>query len=173
MCSVIVKTKNCKKCNVELIVGENIAPSMFKNSDFKCKECKKQLNKKWVKDNAEYSTQYRKTERSRSSRIKFQHSIPPGVYEILYKGIRKYVGQSKQPYHRIVRHFSKYSNLEDAYSMSPVCYKLTIGEIQREDLSFNILEFEDDKQRREEIEQRYIDESTGLWNVVGQRDYYQ
>jgi hypothetical protein len=165
MCSVIVKTKSCGKCRVEKDVTEFSKNKTSKDGlQNRCKECVKQYDKQYKKDNADKMKQYYKNNADR-----FTHSIPAGIYEVLYKGIRKYVGQSKQPYHRLSIHFSKRSNPENALLNSIVSYKLSIGEIKREHLSFNILEFEDDEQRRLDIEQRYIDNSTGLWNVVGQK----
>jgi hypothetical protein len=152
-----VKTKVCKECGVGLEVGVNWYASMKKNSTFVCKTHHKKDTKKYRDENPKRYDKLITNNRK---------SIPAGVYEILYKGVRVYVGESQQPYKRTSDHFTKLKNIEHAKLVSPVSYRLSIGKIKRKDLSYNILEYIDDEDTRLQVEQRYIDESTGLWNKV-------
>ena len=47
----MMETKYCNKCGKELIVGENWATSYRKNSNYICKNCSKEQNRSWVKEN--------------------------------------------------------------------------------------------------------------------------
>ena len=149
--------KTCNKCKVELVVGDNWAESHKKFKQYKCKSCYNKTTRKWQIHNAERNKQHVN---------KLSFTFKSGIYEILYKGKRVYVGQSNKPYIRISNHFSKFSDLDAAKLKSPIAYKLSTGEIKRKDLSFNMLEYIDDKDTRETVEQQYITASTGLWNKV-------
>ena len=45
--------KQCNKCNVDLVIGENITPRAFNNADYKCKPCKNERVYNWCKKNPE------------------------------------------------------------------------------------------------------------------------
>lgn len=138
--------KQCTKCKVEKPLTE------YYKRIGKCKTCHKAHIRQYQLNNPEKQYCYV---------AKAREKLKPGVYEILYKGKRVYIGQSNQPSRRKWEHFGKESN-----NNSSVAIKIKSGEIKREHLSFNILEYIDDEQRRLDIEQQYITSSTGLWNKV-------
>ena len=56
--------KECNKCKVQLVVGENIKLSVYKNYDYTCDTCRNQRTKHWKQQNvekvSEYNLNYRK-----------------------------------------------------------------------------------------------------------------
>lgn len=56
--------KECNKCKVQLVVGENIKLSIYKNYDYTCDICRNKRTKHWKQRNVEkvneYNLNYRK-----------------------------------------------------------------------------------------------------------------
>ena len=50
--------KNCRKCGVELVVGENWYPSCAKRGDYQCTVCHKATGRRWVEENREKRREY-------------------------------------------------------------------------------------------------------------------
>ena len=147
-----MKRKNgvttCKKCEVKLVVGENIAPSRFKQSNYWCSKC-------YYKHKTKASNEklYNRVQRKQYYDI-YETQIPAGIYGIYYKDELWYIGESKRPRRRVNGHFSK-SN----WNISPTATMLYNNEIERKYLSFKMFEFIDDtvsrKQREMELIQEY------------------
>lgn len=151
------KIRQCNKCDVELVVGENITPSRFKNSHYKCSLCMKSEQAKYYQDNKELvnkkNMQYKKDNPEKVKQYhnkaikKIRKKIPAGVYGIIENKKLIYIGSSKQPYRRMIEHFSKSGSNNS--SISPA---IESGELKREDLSFIMLEHindTDDRLKRE------------------------
>jgi hypothetical protein len=172
-----VKTKACNECGVELEVGVNWYASMEKNSTFICKthwkkrtikhhrnnpEARKisdkkyrdrignQRSKEWMASNPDKVLMYRE---------KLDNSIPSGVYGIYYRWLLLYVGESGKPYKRVVQHLStpetKGGTKNGTIRSSKVAKLLVERGLNGKYLSFNMLDYADDKDGRLEIETRY------------------
>ena len=59
--------KVCNKCSIELISGVNIAPSSFKNSDYRCRPCCSKRAAKWQKNNPDKFKEHMKTYRQKDT----------------------------------------------------------------------------------------------------------
>ncbi len=95
---------------------------------------------------------------------KLYETIPPGIYGIYYNNELVYIGESIKPYTRKVRHFTKFTKIEHAYLNSAVSVALHKGEIQRENLTFKMLEFIDDTPTRKQREMCLIHQHKPLYN---------
>lgn len=153
-----MEVKHCKNpdCNVELIVGENWSPSMEKNSMYKCKKCHSKTNKKWHSKNKErHIANIKKWNKNNPEKIK-EHdnksklSLGIGVYVVELYGVPLYVGEGKI-YQRKNQHLSCKTDTNDS-QVFKYCKK---HNIDRKLLSFNVLEYEDNKPRMLELEYYY------------------
>jgi len=72
-----------------------------------------------------------------------------------------YIGQSKRPYHRACTHFSKYKNK----SVSNVANAIVSGELKRENLTYDVVEYIEDRQLRIQREREYIDMYKPKYNI--------
>tara|TARA_R110000772_G_scaffold88860_2_gene184317 strand:+ start:760 stop:1323 length:564 start_codon:yes stop_codon:yes gene_type:complete len=145
--------KVCVDCEVVLNPGVNCYYSMYSRKSYKCKVCKKkQSEKEHIKSWALPSYRARK-----AAYLKiYQNSEPAGVYAIYNKDEIIYIGQSKQPRHRINGHFSKYINLNPNQFAAAIPTALAKGELNRDDLSWDVLYYEEDAKKRMEIEKMTI-----------------
>ena len=147
----IAREHKCKSCNVDLFVGKNWYASMAKkNSNYQCIECKKSYITKHMKDSG-YSKQHYhdNKEDKKAHMMKTYLSEGTGVYQVMLNSICLYVGEG-QLKARKDRHlkFDSVNSLVVKY-----CNKHNIN---RKLLSFNVLEYEDDKTRMEQLEDWYI-----------------
>ena len=140
-----VYPKLCTCCGVELNPGVNIYLSMFKRGIYKCKTCKAQQSKveheeKWklpwfrIKK-AEYLKEYHREE-------------PAGVYAIYEDLNIIYIGQSTMPEQRRVAHFSKHIKPDTVSWQPKIPYDLATGKLDRTRLSFDVIEYVEDKDER-------------------------
>jgi hypothetical protein len=132
--------KQCNKCNVDLVVGENWWKSSVKNSNYVCKGCEVKYrikNKYPASKRKEWELNYRTSEGI-------------GVYQIMLGEICMYVGEG-----RIIDRKNKH--LKFSIEASSAVYRYCLKHnINRELLSFNVLEYENDEQHRKELEDWYI-----------------
>ena len=134
--------KNCLKCNIELIPGENCSPSRFNNATYWCSKCF--YKHKGKKNNIK--TYNRKTRRKYYDDV-YETQHKPGIYGIYHKDELIYIGESVRPKRRVMRHFSKTKKTDSA--TSPIAHNVYTGKFKREDLSYKIfLEVEDTKERK-------------------------
>ena len=167
-----LKCKQCEKIATKYWRSKNKERHSAKVKEWQTKNYDRHLAncKKYKKDRPEYTInqcikwKQNNPDKFEKTRLYNINKIPAGVYEILYKGIRVYVGQSGKPYSRITQHFNNATIPEP--NRSPVSYKLSTGEIKRKDLSFNMLKYIDDEDTRLKVERQYITKSTGLWNSL-------
>ena len=156
-----IKVKNCKICKQDKKLSEYYKANRGKTYNSYCKECSKQISKQHRIDNSEHYKQYYQDNKEQIYQHvnKNTHSIPPGIYGIYEQNDLLYIGESATPYRRMKYHFSNLKDLNQAYKLSPICYALSIDELQRENLSFKMLEYVDDdsarKQRETALIQRY------------------
>lgn len=153
--------KVCTDCETPLNPGVNCYYSMYSRKCYKCKVCKKKQSQKehikgWVlpsyraKKNA-YLAKYHKIE-------------PAGIYVIYEHDEIIYVGQSKAPRQRVNGHFSKYINENEGQWPNPMSVALKKGTLNRENLSWDVLYYEDDKKKRMEIEYMVLDNHYKIHN---------
>lgn len=155
--------KQCINCSVDLVLGENIPPSRWKRSWYQCRSCNSKFDgkRKNRDDYNEYMREYnRNRPQHRNAVDKNKKSINPGVYGVYNDGELIYIGQSKIPYDRMTKHFSK----SKKYVYSSVSQALSNGELQRDNLVFKMLEFIDDHKARLNREQALIQQHTPLYN---------
>jgi len=94
--------KKCKKCNVELVVGENINLNALKNSDYQCRSCNTIKARQRRKNNPRKAKEY----------VQRYANKKQGVYGIFSNQICLYVGESSQLLKRINEHKSRIKNPE-------------------------------------------------------------
>ena len=107
--------KTCNKCSIELILGENITPSTYKNQDYICKSCNAQKMKKYYINN--HQTAVNAMNRWKS---KIQ-----GVYGIFEDGVCLYVGESRILNNRISAHKTYIKNPEGSGRRKDFYYNLS------------------------------------------------
>ena len=144
--------KLCTDCEIELNPGKNCYLSMFNKGGYKCKSCKKKQSKvehvkywqmpTYVERKAKYVAIYHKLEGA-------------GVYAIREKDEVIYIGESSQIKQRVTSHYSKH--LSKDHWQSPIPEQLAKGKIDRDDLSFEVLERIDDDLTRQSRETYYLD----------------
>ena len=145
--------KVCVDCEVVLNPGVNCYYSMYSRKSYKCKVCKKkQSEKEHVKGWALPSYRAKK-----SAYIKKYHKKEPaGVYAIYENDDIVYIGQSKKPQQRVLGHFSKYINNNPNQFPNKMSAALKRGELNRENLSWDVLYYEDDAKKRMDIEKMVL-----------------
>jgi len=126
--------KVCKKCKVDLIIGDNIFNSRAKNYDWICKSCVSKGIK--VYHDSRYN--------------KMRNGETAGVYDI-YKGDQIiYIGESIYPSYRINTHFtSKCKKNSSLY--------LIMGKHNKHLFRWEMLGYEDIEVERKIMESFYID----------------
>lgn len=155
--------KICKKCNIELIPGENITPSMFKNYDYICKPCNANKSRVWKEKNKEsykvYSQDYYiiNKEILKQKRNTWKYA-KPGVYGIFENKICLYVGESTQIRTRIPNHKSLIKNPKAKTLHKDLYDNLR----QHKNIEFYILE---ETPNHKEREQYYINKLKPLYNA--------
>ena len=120
-----------------------------------CRECNEKYTKVWNKSN------YNKLSKLNA---KLNKSILPGVYCIKENGTIIYVGSSISPYKRRSCHFSV-NKFGGAINNSAVAIALANKEIQREDLTFEMMDYIDDYRTRKNTELGYINELLPIYNT--------
>jgi len=86
---------------------------------------------------------------------KLNNSIPPAVYCVKEDGVIVYVGYSKVPYKRRACHLSV-NKFGGVINNSSVSQAITDGILDRDKLTFEILEFIDDRPTGKQVEKTYI-----------------
>tara|TARA_R110000737_G_scaffold272047_1_gene279120 strand:+ start:200 stop:688 length:489 start_codon:yes stop_codon:yes gene_type:complete len=145
------KTHNgkCNKCSVDLIVGENWRASSKKSGNHNCSLCSNKLSIKYQKANPD-----------------IRNNILPGIYSIYNHDEIIYIGESTVPFERKGCHFSVAGKLGGKITdkMSAVSLALGRGELQRENLTFKMLEFIDDTATRKQQESLLIQRHSPRYN---------
>lgn len=147
--------KVCTDCEIELNPGVNCYLSMFQRGSYKCKTCKAKQSKiehekkwelPWFRDKkAEYLIEYHK-------------KFDPAVYAIYYKLDIIYIGQSSRPQTRKTNHFSKNHRPNKKYWQGAIQIDLGKGILDRNHLSFDIIEYVNDPVKRLEREKYHLEQ---------------
>ena len=176
-----IKVKNCKICKQDKKLSE-----YYKNKNgymgygSYCKTCtkqkylqryfddpkkykqrKKQYMKQWYQDNPNYMKQWYQDNPNYME--KFFNSIPPGIYGIYENTQLIYIGESVTPYRRIAIHFSNTTNPDHP---SLIAQAIGNGKLQRENLSFKILDYIDDNNARRQRESVLIQRYRPKYNTL-------
>ena len=145
--------KLCTDCEIPLNPGVNCYLSMFERAAYKCKACKKQQSK------VEH-VKYWQVPAYRMRKAKFiqeyHNKDGAGVYAIYENDEIIYIGESSKIKSRVTAHFSKHINKKNW--QSPIPELLAKGKLNRDDLSYDILEPEDDTITRKSREVQHIQE---------------
>jgi hypothetical protein len=171
--------KQCSKCSVDLVVGDNWTASNAKQKAYICKECKNAYSSERyskLEDKNKYNgseatkkaqSKYLKSNKGKKQYSQYHSKLEAGIYGVYDNDKLIYIGESGQPKQRSVGHFSKMKNLKQAKINSNVCYALSIGELERVNLTFKMLEFIDDtpirKAREKCLIQRHIPKYNDLY----------
>ena len=134
--------KKCRKCSVELVLGENIRPGCMNNGDYICKPCHNISNRK-------HQENYSKSKQ--------------GVYEIYSGNISLYIGQSIRLTNRINKHKTFMNNIDLAIKHSNKHESLYYNLQKHNNVSIRIIE-ECSPEVLLEREQHYIDTLNPLYN---------
>ena len=160
--------KVCTDCEIELNPGVNCYLSMFQRGSYKCKTCKKKQSK------VEH-VKYWQLPSYRMRKAKFienyLQSDGAGVYAIYENDECIYIGESSQIKSRVTCHFSKHMNKKNW--QSPIPKLLAEGKINRDDLSYDILEPENDKLTRQTRETYYIQEHIAKYGAAPKYNTYK
>ena len=133
--------KQCIKCSVDLIVGDNWRASSKKHYVYKCNSCRNNKSTQWQNENPNLTSGYLSKQRNKEG---------VGVYQVILNNICLYVGEG-QIYERKNKHLrDKNEYVSNVYAY---CNKHNIN---RKLLSFNVLEYENDKTIRKQKEDWYI-----------------
>ena len=131
--------KQCNKCSVDLVVGDNWRASSKKYYDYMCNPCKNNKSIQWQKQNLNLTSGYLSKQRNKEG---------IGVYQVMLNSICLYVGEGQ-----IFERKKKHLRYKRASAVATYCLKHNIN---RELLSFNVLEYEDDTDIRKQKEDWYI-----------------
>ena len=159
----------CRDCKVELN-DHNWLKSLKKQKAKWCRVCRNKYQK--VQDTKNkgkrsiYIKKWCKTNYGKLTGLnaKLNKSIPPGVYCVKCKGIIIYVGSSVSPYKRRSCHFSV-NKFGGEINNSAVAMALANKEIQRKDLTFEMMDYIDDYRTRKNTELGYINELRPIYNT--------
>lgn len=153
--------KVCNDCEIVLNPGVNVYLSMFKVGGYKCKSCTK------LKSQREH-VKYYQVPAFRMRKAKwiqeYHNKDGAGVYAIYENDDIIYIGESSKIKSRVTAHFSKYINKK--HWQSPIPELLAKGKLNRKDLSYDILEPEDDTITRKLRETHYIQEHIAKYGVA-------
>ena len=133
--------KQCNKCSVDLVLGDNWADCQKNSCDYRCKPCKIKITTKW---------NHKNPERRKQNNFKNCNSEGVGIYQIMLGEICMYIGEG-QIKDRRKKHLQ--NNSSSSSAALRYCLKHNIN---RELLSFNVLELQDDTIHRKELEDWYI-----------------
>ena len=146
--------KVCVDCEIELNPGVNCYISMYKLSSYKCKSCKKKQSD--IEHLVKWQIPSFRAQKDAYLR-KYHKQEPAGVYAIYEKDEIIYIGESGKPIQRFIAHFSKHKRNKDSNQFqNPIQLALIKGEIDRIDLSWDIIHYEHDKKLRKEKEVKAI-----------------
>ena len=162
--------KVCVDCEIELNPGVNCYLPMYKRGSYKCISCKGKQSQgehvvkyklPWFRaKKAEYLWDYHRME-------------PAGVYAVYYDLDIIYIGESDKPEQRRIHHFTKHvkskEQLDKGQWQSNIQYDLATGKLDRKRLSFEVMEYEQDKKTRMVREKELIQEH---FNVFGEYPKY-
>ena len=162
--------KVCVDCEIELNPGVNCYLPMYKRSSYKCISCKGKQSQgehvvkyklPWFRaKKAEYLWDYHRME-------------PAGVYAVYYDLDIIYIGESDKPEQRRIHHFTKHvkskEQLDKGQWQSNIQYDLATGKLDRKRLSFEVMEYEQDKKTRMVREKELIQEH---FSVFGEYPKY-
>jgi predicted GIY-YIG superfamily endonuclease len=161
--------KHCTDCEIQLNPGVNCYLSMFNAGGYKCKSCKKEQSK------VEH-VRYWQMPSYRMRKAKFIEEYltrdGAGVYAIYENDECIYIGESNKIRSRITAHFSKHIKTNNTWQ-SPIPELLAKGKINRDDLSYDILEPEDDVKIRQSRESHYIQEHIAKYGAAPKYNKYK
>ena len=164
-----VYPKLCTDCEIPLNPGVNCYLSMFNAGGYKCKSCKKEQSK------IEH-IRYWQVDAYRMRKAKwiqeYHNKDGAGVYAIYENDDIIYIGESNKIKSRVTAHFSKHLKTNNTWQ-SPIPELLAKGKINREDLSYDILEPEDDTITRKLRETHYIQEHIAKYGVAPKYNKYK
>ena len=162
--------KHCTDCEIVLNPGVNCYLSMFNTGGYKCKSCKKKQSKvEHVKYWQMPSYRMRKAEFIE----KYLEQDGAGVYAIYENDECIYIGESNKIKSRVTAHFSKHIKKNKSSWQSPIPELLAKGKINRDDLSYDILEPEDDAKTRQSRESYYIQEHIAKYGAAPKYNIYK
>jgi hypothetical protein len=169
--------KFCKCCGEVKPLTEFYASKWSKDGkQYRCKSCDKVQSEKYRKDNPTYLTDRQKErlldpiEREKHlQRVQAnQQSFPAGVYAIsnIHTGEVIYIGESHQPYVRMIQHFSETGKKGGISEVSPIATDIGKGLLNRLDLKFEIISEADDEEERLTLEEYFIRKLKPKYNIL-------
>jgi hypothetical protein len=153
--------KQCNKCKVEKPLTEFSNHKATKDrKQGSCKKCVKIMFYEWKEKNAKRFKQLRKKnqklnpERYQSYIDKIIKKTGKGIYEYKYRWLSLYIGEG-QMYIRKTRHKCIEGKYGGKTSYTQISKLIKERNLNSKYLSFNVLEYEDDKSIRLEKETQY------------------
>lgn len=166
--------KQCRKCSVDLVVDNNWAISQHKCGNYICKTCKAStfkkalLNPEFKKKQYEMNHKYN-LKKGYQNRVDDRYAYPAGIYGVYNNNELIYIGESGTPKNRQNLHFSEAGKINGDVMkhknfLSPISIALGLGELQRVNLTFKMLELIDDTKVRQAQEKRLIQRYKPVYN---------
>jgi hypothetical protein len=148
----------CRKCNVELVVGENITKSQIKYSNYICKPCNKQWNQSDI-GKASHK-KYTKSNKGKANFNKY-YNKKQGVYGIFSGKTCLYVGESSRLSQRMSVHKSYIKKPETSGRHKQLYIRIS----QHDNVYFKVLE---ETKNHKEQEIVWIDYMNPLYNTYNE-----
>ena len=147
----------CAKRGEETILnpGVNIYLSMFKRAIYKCKVCKSKQSK--VEHEAKWKLPWFREKKAEYLKT-YHRETDAGVYAVYEDLDIIYIGQSTMPEQRRVAHFSKHIKPDTVKWQPKIPYDLATGKLDRTRLSFDVIEYIEDKDERMKREKYHLDQ---------------
>jgi hypothetical protein len=162
-----VESKLCKRCNtVKPLTDFYKSKSAKDGRQHHCAECNREKTREYNKLNPGRAKAYQEKKLSNPIekekhlfRVKRnQASLPSGVYAISDVNTEEvlYIGESAQPYIRMIQHFSETGVEGGVSEVSPIATDIGKGILKREDLVFEIIMETSEEEERKVMEQYFI-----------------
>ena len=146
----------CAKRGEETILnpGINIYLSMFKRAIYKCKTCKSKQSK--IEHEEKWKLPWFRVKKAEYLKA-YQRETDAGVYAVYEDLDIIYIGQSTMPEQRRVAHFSKHIKPINKWQPK-IPYDLATGKLDRTRLSFDMIEYVDNKDDRLKREKYHLEQ---------------
>jgi len=148
---------NCAKNGTETVLnpGVNCYLSMFKNAAYQCKSCKAKQSQ--VEHTAKWQLPWFRAKKL-IYLTEYHNATPAAVYAVYYDMDIIYIGESAKPEQRRVAHFSKHIKKDISKWQNKISYDLATAVLDRNRLSFDVIEYVQDKKERMVRDRYHLDQ---------------
>jgi len=130
-------------------------------------KARRKANPNYMKDWNRKNPGKRYQHKVKKPQVQYKSKIPAGIYYIYDKNELIYIGESSTPKRRFAHHRTKCKDLEHAKTLSSISYAVSIGELNKTDLKFKMMEYVDDALDRKSLELELINKYKPKYNNLG------